>query len=377
VKLFGVQHYDKYEFLLALTDEMGGIGLEHHRSSENGVDREYFTEWDKGPGRRGLLPHEMTHSWNGKYRRPAGNWTPDFRTPMNDDLLWVYEGQTQFWGHILGARSGLFSKQETLDALALIAANLDNRAGSQWRPLADTTNDPVITARRPKGWTSWQRSEDYYNEGMLIWLEADTIIRRESGGAKSMDDFARAFFGGRDGDWGIQTYNFDTVVATLNGVAPYDWATLLRTRLTETTAGAPLKGLTDAGYRLVYADEASSFIKDNERRSKSVDLSFSLGLIIKNGGDVTQVMWDGPAFNAGLRISDKLVAVGGLAYSDDVLKETITTARTSKAPIRLLIRSGDRFRDVEIAYAGGLRYPRLEKTANGPATLDLLLEPKP
>ncbi|MCJ8158337.1 M61 family metallopeptidase [Sphingomonas sp. LaA6.9] len=377
VKLFGVQHYDKYEFLLALTDEMGGIGLEHHRSSENGVNPEYFTEWDKGPGRRNLLPHELTHSWNGKHRRPAGNWTPDFRTPMNNDLLWVYEGQTQFWGYVLGARSGLFSKQETLDALAAIAATLDNRAGLQWRPLGDTTNDPVITPRKPKGWTSWQRSEDYYNGGMLVWLEADTIIRRLSGGSKSIDDFARSFFGGRDGDWGVSTYDFNAVAAALNGVVAYDWTSFLTQRVTENAGGAPLKGLTDAGYRLVYTEEPSSFITDGERRAKNSDLSFSLGLTVKNSGEVSQVMWDGPAFNAGLRVSDKIVAVAGNAYSDDRIKEAITAARSGKTPVRLLIQSGDRYRDVEIAYSGGLRYPRLEKAGNGAATLDRLLEPKP
>ncbi|RJF94124.1 M61 family metallopeptidase [Sphingomonas cavernae] len=377
VKLFGVQHYDKYEFLLALTDEMGGIGLEHHRSSENGVNREYFTEWDKGPGRRNLLPHELTHSWNGKHRRPAGNWTPNFNVPMNDDLLWVYEGQTQFWGYVLGARSGLFSKQETLDALASIAASLDNRAGLQWRPLRDTTNDPVITPRKPKGWTSWQRSEDYYNGGMLVWLEADTIIRRQSGGRKSMDDFAQSFFGGRDGDWGVRTYVFGDVVAALNGVVAWDWAGFLTQRLAETSKNAPLKGFTDAGYRLVYTEEPTSFITDGERRGKNTDLSYSLGLTVKNSGEVSQVMWDSPAFDAGLRISDKIVAVAGHAWSDDRIKEAITAAKSNKAPIRLLIQSGDRFRDVEIAYAGGLRYPRLEKAANGAATLDRLLEPKP
>ena len=176
--LFGSHPYDRYDFLLALTDEMGGIGLEHHRSSENAVNREYFTDWDSGPGRRNLLPHEITHAWNGKYRRPAGMWTPDFRQPMRDNLLWVYEGQTQFWGYVLGARSGLYSKQDTLDAFAAIAAGMDLRVGRNWRPLIDTTHDPIIAARQPKPWDSWQRAEDYYNEGLLIWLEADQIIHR-------------------------------------------------------------------------------------------------------------------------------------------------------------------------------------------------------
>lgn len=376
VKVFGTQPYDNYEFLLALTDEMGSIGLEHHRSSENGVNPEYFTEWDKGPGRRGLLPHEFPHSWNGKYRRPAGNWTPNFNTPMNDDLLWVYEGQTQFWGNILGARSGMFAKQEALDGLAAVAASLDNRPAREWRPLQDTTNDPIITPRRPKGWVSYQRSEDYYNEGMLVWLEVDAILRAQTGGRRSMDDFARAFFSGRDGDWGTRTYTFDDVAATLNGITPYDWSGLLKTRLDENAKGAPLKGFTDNGYRLIYTDEPNKIIADNERTSKSVDLSYSIGLSAK-AGTITSVMWDKPAFEAGLKISDKIVAVNGLSYSDERIKEAITAAKGSKESIRLLIQSGDRFRDVAIPYHGGLRYPRLEKTVSGTANLDRLLEPRP
>ncbi|MDX3886050.1 MAG: peptidase M61 [Sphingomonas sp.] len=372
VKLFGAQHYDNYEFLLALTDKMGGIGLEHHRSSENGVNPEYFTEWNKGPGRRNLLPHEFTHSWNGKFRRPAGNWTPDFNTPMNDDLLWVYEGQTQFWGYVLGARSGLFTKQETLDALAAIAANLDIRRGRDWRALQDTTNDPVITARSPKGWVSFQRSEDYYNEGMLVWLEVDSLLRAQSGGRKSMDDFARAFFGQKEGDWGIDTFEFKDVVATLNSIVPYDWDAFLTTRLGEKAKGAPLNGFVNGGYRLTYVDEPTPFIKDQERTSKAIDLSYSIGLTSK-GGEITQVIWDGPAFNAGLAIGSKILAVDGMAYSDDRLKEAIRAAKGGKEPIRLLVQSGDRFRDIAIEWNGGLRYPKLEKTGSGTGTLDLLL----
>jgi len=341
------------------------------------VNPGYFTEWDKGPGRRNLLPHELVHSWNGKHRRPAAMWTPDFATPMRDDLLWVYEGQTQFWGYVLGARSGLFTRQQTLDALASIAASLDSRAGRTWRPLADTTNDPVISARRPKGWTSWQRSEDYYNEGMLIWLEADALIRESSGGAKGMDDFARAFFGRNDGDWGVDTYDFDEVVATLNGVMPYDWAAFLNQRLTETAERAPLRGLTEGGYRLVYGEAPSEFIKSAETTAKAIDLSYSLGASIKNDGEVSSVMWDGPAFDAGLTIGNDIVAVNGREFSGDGLKAAITEAKGGKAPIRLLVKSGDRYRDMTVDYHGGLRYPRLEKTGKGEGSLDTLLAPRP
>jgi predicted metalloprotease with PDZ domain len=375
VKLFGAQHYDRYEFLLAITAQMGGIGLEHHRSSENGVPYGYFTEWDKGPGRRNLLPHELVHSWNGKYRRGADLFTPDFATPMRNSMLWVYEGQTQFWGYVLQARSGMVSKQDTLDQLASIAANLDSRRAREWRPLIDTTNDPILSARRPKGWTSWQRSEDYYNEGMLIWLEADAILRRETRGAKSMDDFARAFFGGRDGDWGVVTYDFDEVAATLNKVHPYDWAGFLRTRVYETNKNAPLAGFTDNGYRLIYTEEPTPVLRTQEA-SGSLDLTYSLGLVVAKDGDVTQVNWGGPAFERGMDVNNMIVSVNGEGYSHDRLKAAVTAAKAGNAPVRLMLKERDSYREVAIDYRGGLRYPRLEKIGTGEGGLDRLLAPR-
>lgn len=374
VKLFGTEQWDNYEFLVALTDEMGGIGLEHHRSSENGVNPEYFTEWDDGIGRKGLLPHEIVHSWNGKHRRPAAMWTPTFAVPMRDDLLWVYEGQTQFWGNILAARSGIFSKQEALDSLAATAATYDTLPGQTWRPLEDTTNDPIITPREPKAWRSWQRSEDYYSEGMLVWLEADAIIREETNGRKSMDDFARAFFGQSPGDWGVDTYMFGDVVATLNGVVEYDWADFLTRRLTETTPGAPLGGITEGGYRLIYTEEPAEYWKDGEKRGEQVDLSYSLGIAVGNDGEIGSVMWDGPAFDEGLAIGSDIVAVNGREYSGERLTAAVTEAKAGE-PVRLLVKSGDRYRDIAIDYQGGLRYPRLEKTGRGEGGLDKLLAP--
>ena len=194
-RLFGSQHYDHYDFLLALTDRMGGIGLEHHRSSENGVDGSYFTDWDRAASERDLLPHEMTHSWNGKYRRPADLWTPSYETPMRGSLLWVYEGLTQYYGFVLAARSGLWSPEQTRDALALTAATYQHRVGREWRSVVDTTNDPILSARRAAPWRSWLRNEDYYSEGLLVWLDVDTLIRERTNGRRSLDDFARAFFG--------------------------------------------------------------------------------------------------------------------------------------------------------------------------------------
>ena len=377
VKLFGAQHYDTYEFLLAFSDEIGGSGLEHHRSSEDGVKTGYFTKWKDNIGARNLLPHEFTHSWDGKFRRGADLWTPDYRTPMRDSLLWVYEGQTQFWGYVLQARSGLVSKEDTLDQYASIMAQLDNRPARTWRDLLDTTNDPTISQRRPKGWLSNQRSEDYYNEGLLVWMEVDSILRKESGGTKSIDDFARTFFGLTDGDYGEVTYTFDDVVTTLNGIQPYDWAGLLTKRLTEVGAPAPLGGFTANGYKLVYTDEPSTTFKQGETTRKAVDLTYSLGLVVSNkDGSLTSVQWDGPAFKTGLKIGDSIVAVNGSAYSDTVLKDAVTAAKTSKAPISLLVKSGDRIEAVDVEYHGGLRYPRLEKIGTGETGLDKLLAAK-
>ena len=375
VKTFGAQHYDHYEFLVSLSDQLGGIGLEHHRSSEDGTSKTYFTEWDSNVAARNLLPHEFTHSWDGKFRRGADLWTPDFRTPMRDSLLWVYEGQTQFWGYVLQARSGLVSKQDTLDAYAAIAGNYDLAPGRQWRDLVDTTNDPIISARRPKGWTSWQRSEDYYNEGLMVWMEVDAMLRQKSGGTKSIDDFARAFFGIRDGDYGEVTYTFDDVAKTLNGIVPYDWAGFLNQRLTETGKPAPVNGFAMNGYKLVYTDTPTKYFSSLEK-SRGTDGTYSIGLNVGPDGNVNGVIWDSPAFKAGLDVGTQIQAINGEAYSGDRLKAAIVAAKTSKDPIQLLVKNGPRFRNVAIDYHGGPRYPRLEKVGTGEGGLDRLLAPR-
>ena len=374
-KTFGAQHYDKYNFLLSITDQLGGIGLEHHRSSENGVRPGYFIDWENSTATRNLLPHEFTHSWDGKFRRGADLWTPDFRTPMRDSLLWVYEGQTQFWGYVLQARSGIVSKQDTLDAYASILASYDNSRGRDWRPMIDTTNDPIISSRRPKGWTSWQRSEDYYNEGLMVWMEVDAMLRQQSGGTKSIDDFAKAFFGIRDGDWGEVTYTFDDVAATLNRIQPYDWAGFLQKRLTETGQPAPIQGFAMNGYKLVFTPEPTSYFSKVEKL-RGTDTSYSLGLVVGKDGNVTSTIWGSPAFKAAIDVGTSIEAVNGRAYSGDVLKAAIVEAKTSKEPIHLLVKNGERYRDLAIDYHGGPRYPRLEKIGSGETGLDRLLTPR-
>jgi len=376
VKLFGAQHYDHYDFLLAVTDRLGGIGLEHHRSSENSGDGDFFTNWKNSVAGHDLLPHEYTHSWNGKFRRGADLWTPDYRQPMQDSLLWVYEGQTQFWGYVLAARSGLLSKEDTLGALALTAATYDTRVGRTWRPLIDTTNDPVMADRPPLAWRSWQRSEDYYSEGQLVWLDADSLIRQQTGGRKSLDDFARAFFGINDRDYGEVTYTFDDVVATLNGVMPYDWAGFLRQRLDKTSERAPLDWIARGGYRLTYTDTPTAYFKAAESDRKITDLTYSIGLVIGKGSKATAVQWDGPAFQVGITVGSEILAVNGRSYSDDIIKDAIKAAKGGTRPITLLIKQGDIYRSVDLQWNGGLRYPRLERAGTGASTLDALLAPR-
>ncbi len=374
--LFGGHPFDHYDFLLWLSDDMGHEGLEHLQSSEDGTTPAYFDGWDHGAASRDLLPHEFTHAWNGKFRRPADLWTPDFNTPMGDSLLWVYEGQTQYWGVVLAARAGLTTKAEALDSLALTAATYDQRAGRAWRALEDTTNDPTIAQRRPLSWRSWQRSEDYYSEGELIWLGVDTLIRQGSGGQRGLDDFARAFFAAPDRATPSKTYTFEDVVAGLNAVSPGDWAGLLRERLEAHAAGAPLDGLARGGYRLVFGDRESEFMRSNDARQHVTNLSFSLGLTVDKDDVITDVIWDGPAFKAGLTADVKIVAVNGQAYDPVILKDAIDAAVGSGPPIALLIKSGDRFRTVLIDWHGGLRYPRLERIPGTPALLDAILKPR-
>jgi predicted metalloprotease with PDZ domain len=377
VKAFGAQHYDHYDFLLTISDYLGGQGLEHHRSSEDGTDRGYFTDWDNQLNARNLLPHEYSHSWDGKYRRAADLWTPDFRTPMQDTMLWVYEGQTQFWGYVLGARSGMLSKQDTLDAIAATAAAYsEGTPGRKWRALVDTTNDPIIAQRAPQAWRSWQRSEDYYSEGELIWMDVDRILRQQSGGRKSIDDFAKAFFGVRDRDWGELTYTFDDVVATLNQVQPYDWRGYLTRRVFDIAPQAPLEGITQGGYRLVYTAEPTKWIKSIEKERKSNDLTYSGGFSVGNDGKIGSVLWGSAAFNAGLTIGSEITAVNGRKFDGDAIKQAIKAAAGNGPAPELLIHDGEVYRTVRLDWHGGLRYPRLEKVGTAPGTLDALLAPR-
>ena len=376
-KAFQSHHYDHYDFLVSFSKKMSGNGLEHHRSSEDGTSENYFKEWDKQAGGRDLLAHEYTHSWDGKFRRGQDLWTPNYEVAMRDSLLWVYEGQTQYWGYVLAARSGLWTKQQGIDSLANVAAQYDHRIGREWKALEDTTNDPVISGRRPIGWRSWQRSEDYYSEGQLIWLTADQLIRQKTGGAKSLDDFAGKFFGVYNGSFTEVTYSFEDVVKTLNEVYPYDWATFLHGYLYGHGPGAPLDWIKMGGYKLVYTETQNAMQKGAEAQRHNVDLSYSLGLSIGRDGAIGDVTWEGPAFKAGLVIGETVVAVNGVTYDGDDLKKAVTAAKGKGAPVELLIKDGDRYRMIKIDWHEGLKYPHLEPLdATKTAGLDQLLTPR-
>ena len=373
-KLYGSQHFDHYDLLLALSTKMSGIGLEHHRSSENGSQPGYFTEWDKQPMLRGLLPHEFNHSWNGKFRQPADLYRPTFNEPMQGSLLWVYEGQTQFWGNVLAARSGLWSDEQARDVLALTAATYDRgRPGLQsWRNVQDTTNDPVIAERAPLPYRNYQASEEYYNAGMMIWLDVDAKLRELSRGKHAIDDFAKAFFGMDDGSYAVKTYTFEDVVQALNAIDAFDWASFLRSRLDG--HGPLIGGIESHGWKLVYTDEPSVAVKGNEERRQVADLTYSIGLVVGKGGAINDVLWDGPAFKAGVSPGMTVVAVNGHDYDADGLKDAIKAAKGGNQPIELLVKNFDEYRTLRVAYHDGLQYPHLVRDESKPDTLSKLLK---
>jgi len=373
-KLFNSQHYTHYDFLFALSDEFGGVGREHHQSSENGVKSNYFTEWAKTEAVRTLLPHEFTHSWNGKFRRPKGQDVPNFNTPLDNSLLWVYEGQTQYWGQVLASRSGLVKLASVRDMIAATAATYSNVQGRSWRPVGDTTNDPIITQRRPQVWPNWQRSEDYYSEGALIWLDVDTKIRELSGDKRSLDDFARGFFGVDNGVNVAKHYTFEDVVKALNAVQAFDWAPFLKKRVDE-TGPAPLDGLARAGWTLAYTDTQTEFLKGVEEQSKTANFQFSLGFSVGSDGKIAAIVWDGPGFKAGLSGNTTLVAVNGRAYKAEHLRAAVTAAKLDPKPIELLVKYGNLYRTVALDYHEGLKYPRLERIKGTPDRLEAILQP--
>ena len=381
-KLFNSRHYDHYDFLFSLSDTVGGKGLEHHQSSEDGTRANYFTDWLAGVGDRALLPHEYTHSWNGKFRRPADLWTANFNEPMQNDLLWVYEGLTDYYGNVLTARSGMRTPEQTRDVLAQIAANFEISPGRSWRSLEDTTNQPIISSHgaTPQSWPSLERSYDYYPESDLIWLDADTIIRERSNGQKSLDDFAKLFFGINDGSYVTVPYTLEDLVKALNTVQPYDWAEFFRARVYQVSPQVPMNGITQGGYRLVYNNNEPEWMKQMDP-SRGTSFATSLGFALKgedgdrSGNVIANVWWDSPAFKAGMTPEMQLQGVNDQIFSVSNLREAILAAEKSNAPIKLLVKRDKEFLTLNVDYHGGLRYPHLERVESMPDILDVILAP--
>ncbi|MGB7494314.1 MAG: hypothetical protein WBR26_05300 [Candidatus Acidiferrum sp.] len=362
--LFGARHYRRYDFLLTLSDRMPPNGVEHHESSDDRTEEAYFTDPELFES-SDLLPHEFTHSWNGKYRRPAGLATTDYQMPMKGDLLWVYEGLTQYYGVILSARSGLTPLGLFRESLASIAAYLNDRPGRAWRNLEDTAIAAQILYGAPAEGSSLRRGVDYYDEGTLIWLEADTIIRKQTDGKKSLDDFCRSFEGGPDTPPKVVPYTFDDVVAAMNQVTPYDWRTFFTTRLDAHGPGAPLGGIENSGWKLVFTDTPNEFERIDEGVNQAIEFQYSLGLLLHppggdDGGHILDAVPGSPAADAGIAAGMRLVAVNGRKWSPDILRDAIARAKTGTEPIELLVENGDFYRSYKVDYHGGERYPHLE-----------------
>jgi predicted metalloprotease with PDZ domain len=373
--LFGVRHYRDYHFLLTLSDHVAHFGLEHHESSDDRVPER--TLIDAGPRTMAatLLPHEFVHSWNGKYRRPAGLVSGEhdggYDFPMKGGLLWVYEGLTEYLGEILAPRSGLETPQEFLDSLAMTAATLDTEYGRTWRPLADTAVDAQVLYDAGDDYRDYRRSVDFYAEGTLIWLEADVQIRQLSKGAKSLDDFCRAFFGGSGGAPAMKPYSFDDVVAGLNAVQPYDWAGFFRQRLDSTAAHAPLGGIDGGGWKLTYTAIPSGMWSAAAEEHKLTDLSYSLGFKVKDDGTIVDVTMGGPAQKAGIAPAAQLIAVDNRQFTPTVLHEAVQATAAGTGTLEFLMKTGEYYEVRRIEYMGGERFPSLVRN---PAVPDLLSE---
>jgi len=370
-KLFGAHHYRDYHFLLSLSDHVAHFGLEHHESDDSRIDERDLVDETGRKATASLLPHEYVHSWNGKYRRPADLATPDYQQPMQDDLLWVYEGLTNYLGTVLTARSGLHSPDQERDDLALTAAALDHTPGRAWRNLQDTADAAPQLYFSPQAWHSWRRGTDFYDEDTLNWLWVDVIIRQQSKGAKSIDDFCHLFHGAPSTGPMVKPYTFDDVVSTLNQVVSYDWRGFWTERLTNHGPGAPLGGIEGSGWKLVYDETQSEMERGAEGSFHFVDGAFSIGLQLREDGTITDTIEGMPAALAGIGPGMKLIAVNGRHYSPEILREALKAGKGGSAPLELLVENTDYYKTYKLDYHGGERYPHLVRDDSKP---DLLTE---
>ena len=376
VALFGATHYRRYDFLCTLSDDVDHYGLEHHESSDDRVAERALVDDELRGGYSGLLPHEYVHSWNGKYRRPEGLVAPDFQMPSKTELLWVYEGLTSYLGWVLAARSALASADWQRQELASEAAWLDRIPGRSWRPLKDTAIATPIIFGGPSTWSSRRRGADYYEEGTLIWLEADVLIRQRTAGKRSLDDFCRLFFGGRSGPPAVVPYDLDDVVKALGQIAAHDWRGFFETRLTSTSQRAPLGGIEGSGWRLAWSDSLSAYERAHEKVwDQRTDLRFSLGLELDKDGTITDVVPGSAAAQAGLAPGMKPIAVGGRRFSVERLREVLRAGKNGTEPLELLAEDGEFIRVFRLDWHGGELHPVLVRDAAKPDLLSEILKP--
>ncbi len=375
---YASRHYNEYHFLLTLSDVAGGEGLEHGQSSDNGVGEKGFADNAHQLANSDLLPHEFTHSWNGKYRRPYNLYQPDFHQMEQGSLLWVYEGMTQYLGNVLAARAGFKTQAQYRDILAGVAANLDYKPGRDWRSTEDTAIAASILRGGNMAWSNWRRGQDYYQEGELLWLDADTLIRKMTGNKKSLTDFLHIFLakGGNTGPL-IVTYNRDELIADLNEVVKYDWASFFRDRVDNINPHADLAGIEQGGYRLVYLDHPtpSARLMAGAARGGSINVWYSIGIRVSSDGTISDVRWNGPADQARLAPGMKIIAVDGITFSGDALTSAIKNAKGKTEPIHLILQSEKLVTLADINYHDGERYPSLERIPNTPAYLDDITTP--
>jgi predicted metalloprotease with PDZ domain len=375
--LFGARHYRDYHFLLSLSDHVAHFGLEHHEANDSRIGERGLADARPRVLSAGLLPHEYVHSWNGKYRRPADLTTSNYDQPMQTDLLWVYEGLTSYLGEILTARSGLWTPQQFMDSIASIAAELDHRPGRTWRNLQDTADGAQFLYSSSRHWESWRRGTDFYDEDVLNWLWVDVIIRQQTQGRRSIDDFCKAFHGAPSGPPMVKTYTFDDIVNTLNQIAPYDWRTFWLERLNTHAPHAPLGGIEGSGWKVVYDDKPSEFLKDHEEERKETNAEYSLGLDLREKGEIVDVIHDSPAARAGIGPGMTLVAVNGKKFKREVLRDALRESTNSKQPIELLVENTDYYKTYSIDYHGGAQYPHLVRDTSKPDLLNEIIKPVP
>ena len=375
-KLFGSRHYRDYHFLLTLSNHVAHFGLEHHESDDSRVGELSLIDPQQRELMAFLLPHEFVHSWNGKFRRPKDLSPPYYEAPMKTDMLWAYEGLTEYLGDLLTARSGLWTPRQYRQSLALTAAGLGpGRPGRTWRPLQDTTDAAQILYFAPEEWTNWRRSVDFYDEGVLLWLEVDMIINKQTHGQKSLDDFCRLFYGGPNEGPQLKTYTFQDLVDALNQIAPYPWADFFHKRLDSTSADAPLGGIEASGWKVVYTDVEPPLLKAEEAVHNTMNADYSIGLLLGGDGRIEDSIVTMPAYKAGIAPGMKLVAVNGRSFTPQVLHAALKASVNTSQPLRLLVLNDDYYKTYDIDYHGGERYPHLVRESGRPDLLDQMLKP--